>query len=142
VRILDDRNCRVERVPWTDVAPHTLGRIYAGRSWPDLATMSKVAAPLGLRLSFDPPRTRTDTLPPPGIPAGQTNDTAAQQLADAPLDVDVAGVGKVRSAHVIEAILHNSPRVRGRSKTSGARGRGPVSHTRTAGWLTAVQPPL
>ncbi len=89
-----------------DLAPHTVGRIEAGQTWPDLATLARLADVLDLELRLLPAH-----------PA--TRDTST----DAPLVVDVPGVDEPTAAQVIEALLHNNPRIAGNVETLRRRRR-------------------
>ena len=81
-----------------EVAPHTVGRIEAGNAWPDLATIARLADALDLELAL--------------VPAGAAGRPAGATVAvDEPLATDLAGVDQPTAAHVIEAILHSSPRI-------------------------------
>lgn len=82
-----------------DLAPHTVGRIEAGQTWPDLATTTRLADALGLELTLLPART-------PDHAAG-----------DQPLAVNLTGVDQPSAAQIIEAILHNNPRIAGNVDT-------------------------
>lgn len=91
------------------VGQHTVGRIEAGRAWPDLATVARLTNALSLTLSLGVPST------PPRPPA-QTRPAGARSqngtTTGPPLDLAFAGLADPTAAHVIEAILHNSPRMR------------------------------
>lgn len=80
-----------------ELAPHTVGRIEAGQTWPDLATIARLADALNLELALVPTR--------PAV------TTSGATPADEPLALDLAGVDEPTAAHVIEAILHSSPRI-------------------------------
>ena len=82
-----------------ELTPHTVGRIEAGQTWPDLATIARLANALGLELALLPAR-----------------PTAAGSSSNQPLVVDVAEVDEPTAAQVIEALLHNSARVAGEVK--------------------------
>ncbi len=91
------------------VGQHTVGKIEAGRAWPDLATVARLAKALNLQISVAPPG------PPstPVSPAKEPASDASPPPGGRPLDVDLSGLADPTAAHVIEAILHNSPRMRG-----------------------------
>ena len=90
------------------VAAHTVGRVEAGQTWPDLAVIARLAHVLGLTLSIDGSGW-AEALPT------QRTPPAAEQAAAAPAEPLELGLGRsdaVTSAHVIEAVLHHSPAVR------------------------------
>lgn len=76
------------------LTPHTVGRIEAGQTWPDLTTIARLADTLGLELALIPAVTTRGATP-----------------VDEPLALDLTGVDEPTAAHVIEAILHSSPRI-------------------------------
>lgn len=88
------------------VGQHTVGKIEAGRAWPDLATVARLARALNLQLTVGPPG-------PPARPVPDPAPAASPAPVGRPLDVDLPGLAEPTAAHVIEAILHNSPRMRG-----------------------------
>ena len=95
-----------------ELAPHTVGRIEAGLAWPDLATIARLADALDLELALVPAR-----------PAPHRGQTAAMP-AEQPLGLDITGVDEPTAAHVIEAILHASPRVAANVATLRRRRKG------------------
>lgn len=82
------------------LAPHTVGRIEAGQTWPDLATIALLADALDLELALVPTR-----------PAAVTAHDG--RPVDEPLRLELSGVDEPTAAHVIEAILNASPRIAG-----------------------------
>jgi hypothetical protein len=93
-----------------------VGRIEAGRAWPDLATVARLAKALNLTLTIaspGPPARGADT------PASPTSPEPPASAVGVPLEVDLTGLAEPTAAHVIEAILHNSPRLR--SQVEGLR---------------------
>lgn len=82
-----------------ELAPHTVGRIEAGQAWPDLATIARLAHALDLELALVPAH------------AAPSAGSTGQMPADQPLGLDIAEVDEPTAAHVIEAILHSSPRI-------------------------------
>lgn len=80
-----------------ELTPHTVGRIEAGQTWPDLTTIARLADALGLELAL--------------VPARPAVTTRGATPVDEPLALDLAGVDEPTAAHVIEAILHSSPRI-------------------------------
>ncbi len=82
-----------------ELAPHTVGRIEAGQAWPDLATIARLAHALDLEIALVPAR-----------PAPQER-VGGEIPSDRPLGLDIASVDEPTAAHVIEAILHTSPRI-------------------------------
>lgn len=96
---------RAELARHAAIGKHTIGRIEAGTAWPDLATVARLAKVLNLDV----------TLAPPGItgrPAPAAEPSLPQAPLAGPLDVDLSGLAEPTAAHVIEATLHNSPRMR------------------------------
>jgi transcriptional regulator with XRE-family HTH domain len=81
-----------------ELAPHTVGRIEAGQTWPDVATIARLADALNLELALVP-----------ATPAGR--QSGCSRPRDEPLALDLGGVDEPTAAHVIEAILHSSPRI-------------------------------
>ena len=90
------------------VGQHTVGKIEAGRAWPDLATVARLARALNLQITVGPPGPPG----PPARPAAESASSAAPSSNGRPLDVDLSGLAEPTAAHVIEAILHDSPRMR------------------------------
>lgn len=81
-----------------ELTPHTVGRIEAGQTWPDLATIARLADALDLEIAL--------------VPASKARGaTAGGTPAVEPLALDLAGVDEPTAAHVIEAILNSSPRI-------------------------------
>ena len=81
-----------------ELTPHTVGRIEAGQTWPDLATIARLADALDLELAL--------------VPASRARGATGGATPPAqPLALDVADVDEPTAAHVIEAILHSSPRI-------------------------------
>lgn len=97
------------------VDQHTVGRIENGTVWPDLATIERLANAMNLELAL----VRKGSSPTDGRPAGtqtpvpETPPQAAAETGAAPapepLALDLPD--EASAAHVIEAILHASPRV-------------------------------
>jgi len=81
-----------------ELAPHTVGRIEAGQTWPDVATIARLADALDLELALVP------SSPARGA-------TVGPMPANEPLAPDLAGVDEPTAAHIIEAILNSSPRI-------------------------------
>ena len=91
------------------VAAHTVGRLDAGQTWPDLAVVARLAHVLGLTLSIDGSGW-AEALPAQRTPPG-TERVAADPAAE-PLQLGLGRSDAVTSAHVIEAVLHHSSAVR------------------------------
>lgn len=97
---------RAELSRRASIGQHTIGRIEAGTAWPDLATIARLAKVLNLEV----------TVALPGVtarPAPAPEPVVRGAPLAGPLDVDLSGLAEPTAAHVIEAILHNSPRMRG-----------------------------
>ena len=91
------------------VAAHTVGRIEAGQSWPDLGVVARLAHVLGLTLSIDSSGW-TEALPAQRTPPSAEHTGGG--LAGGPLELGLGRGDSVTSAHVIEAVLHHAPAVR------------------------------
>ncbi|WP_147062314.1 helix-turn-helix transcriptional regulator [Terrabacter aerolatus] len=86
------------------VGQHTIGRIEAGRTWPDLATVARLAQVLGMAVTMGSAGTGPvgDAVPAaPGTPA-------AAGVAGGPLRLGGAGVS---AAQAIDLLFAHDPRL-------------------------------
>lgn len=90
------------------VSAHTVGRIEAGQTWPDLAVVLRLAHVMGVQLRIDAGSGWAEVIPAQRQPA----DAAPELAGRPPLQVGLAPSDAVTSAHVIEALLHHAPRLR------------------------------
>jgi hypothetical protein len=93
------------------VSAHTVGRIEAGQTWPDLAVVLRLAHVMGVQMRIDAGSGWAEVIPSPRQPADAAPE-AVGTTARPPLQVGLNPSDAVTSAHVIEALLHHSPRLR------------------------------
>lgn len=98
------------------VDQHTVGRVENGIVWPDVATIERLAAALDLELALVPKGSSPAGTPEPepAVPRQPVGETGTPPSPE-PLALDLPD--EPTAAHVIEAILHASPRVASQVET-------------------------
>jgi transcriptional regulator with XRE-family HTH domain len=94
------------------VGQHTVGRIEAGRTWPDLATVARLAHTLGLEIIVTAAGEFAPRSPVGATVPEQPSVRPPTARPSLPLDLGLTPGDGVTSAHVVEALLALSPRLR------------------------------
>jgi hypothetical protein len=92
------------------VASHTVGRIEAGTTWPDLFVVGRLTHVLGMHLTVAGSGW-VEAVPGQRNPA-PTGQNLPAAVSNPPLELGLDRGQAITSAHVVEALLHHTPAVR------------------------------